>query len=272
MELDTGTPRAEGALVIPEGVVLGFETAGLASRVLARALDLVVCGLALYVLLIALAVMTPPLWVMIAAITVAVFSAIFVYPAVMETLTAGRTVGKIAMGLRVVTDLGSPVRFRHATIRAALSVVDLLITTGFAGMVAIGMTARRQRLGDVAAGTVVVRTRTRLGSSPTRLLPPSGYDSFTESLNTRPLAPGDIALARDVLDRSARGPRLLDRQVAQLSSHLDHRLGGQRPGQMPHDTFLRCVVAADAQTVRPTEPLRKVPSGQGGIQGPAALD
>ncbi|MDG2111550.1 MAG: RDD family protein, partial [Actinomycetota bacterium] len=174
-----------GAPVTPEGVLLDLETAGVASRLLARALDLLICAVALYAVLIALAVMTPPLWVMFVAVTIAVFVALFVYPVVLETMLRGRTVGKIATGLRVVTDIGAPIRFRHAATRSALSVVDLLATSGFAGIVSMIMSPRHQRLGDLAAGTVVLRTRSVSGAGERRpVATPDGYESFVTSLDT----------------------------------------------------------------------------------------
>src|SRR5256886_11716423 len=53
-----------------------------------------------------------------AAVTVALAIVFIGYPAVLETLTGGRTLGKLAMGLRVVRDDGGPIRFRHALTRA----------------------------------------------------------------------------------------------------------------------------------------------------------
>ena len=111
-----------------EGVPLELEPAGAASRLLARLLDLVVCLAGLYALLTGLAAVSPPLWLMIAVAVVAVFVALFVYPAILETVMSGRTVGKLALGLRVVTERGGTIGFRHAATRAALSVVDIIAT------------------------------------------------------------------------------------------------------------------------------------------------
>jgi len=255
--------RAGDLLVTAEGVVLDLETAGVASRVLARALDLLVCAVGLYAVLMVLAVTMPPLWVMIVAITIAVFVALFLYPLVLETALSGRTVGKLATGLRVVTDVGAPIRFRHAATRSALSVVDLLATSGFAGIASMLASPRHQRLGDVAAGTIVVRTRLVVGrSGSTRLLgPPSGYDSFIGSLDVAGIDRERIHLAREILARSTTQSLVgLSDQAAHLAAAIDADLGSRRPARMADAVFLQCVVAADAQGDDRPRPLARVGS------------
>lgn len=250
---------APGAPVTPEGVVLDLDTAGVASRLLARALDLLLCSVGLYAVLIAVAVMSPPLWVMFVAVAIAAFLAVFVYPVVLEMMLRGRTVGKIATGLRVVTDIGAPIRFRHAATRSALSVVDLIATSGFAGIVAMILSPRHQRLGDLAAGTVVLRTRTATNAAESRsVTAPTGYESFVGSLDTSSLDPELIDLARTTLDRVAHwGRRPLERQLDRLAEHIDAELGGRRPARMPASTFLQSVVASEATSERPVRPLRR---------------
>ena len=108
------------------------------------------------------------------------FVVLWGYPTVMETLWRGRTIGKIALGLRVVTVEGAPVRFRHAAIRATLGLVDFLLTSGAGAVVSVLMTHRSQRLGDLVAGTVVLRERTGL-----RAPSPSSSPCRTGSRRTR---------------------------------------------------------------------------------------
>ena len=85
------------------------------------------------------------------------------YPLLWETLTRGRSPGKYAMGLRVVRTDGGPIVFRHALARALAGfIVDfglLSLFTGLIGIVVSASTARGQRIGDLLAGTVVVRER-----------------------------------------------------------------------------------------------------------------
>lgn len=75
--------------------------------------------------------------------------------------TYGKTPGKHVLGLVVVTERGDPCEYREAAIRTVLRVVDALPVFYIVGLVAIYLTDERQRLGDMAAGTVVVRAAER---------------------------------------------------------------------------------------------------------------
>ena len=85
----------------------------------------------------------------------------FGYPIAMETLTRGRTVGALALGLRVVRDDGGAIRFRQALLRGlAFWAVDFAIWTGFCGgLVCAAVNPMSKRFGDLMAGTIVIRTR-----------------------------------------------------------------------------------------------------------------
>ncbi|AMC75334.1 membrane protein [Mycobacterium tuberculosis] len=86
------------------------------------------------------------------------------YPLVWETATRGRSVGKIVMGLRVVSDDGGPERFRQALFRALASVVEIWMLLGSPAVICSMLSPKAKRVGDVFAGTVVVSERgPRLG-------------------------------------------------------------------------------------------------------------
>ncbi len=72
-------------------------------------------------------------------------------PIAVETLSHGRSLGKLAFGLRVVRDDGGPIRFRHALVRGAIGVVEILMTFGIIACIASLVSARGRRLGDVFA-------------------------------------------------------------------------------------------------------------------------
>jgi uncharacterized RDD family membrane protein YckC len=81
------------------------------------------------------------------------------YPVVCETLSRGRTVGKLALGLRVVADDGGPVQFRQALVRALAGAVECWGMAGVPALITSMISARGKRLGDVFAGTFVLRER-----------------------------------------------------------------------------------------------------------------
>ena len=152
-------------LVTPEAVVLSFETAGLGSRVLATLIDLLVQGGVLFLGSLALvlfgATATGGTADVVATVLLLllVTGVLFGYPIAFETLWRGRTPGKAALGLRVVTTEGAPVRFRHAAVRGFLGLIDLWATTGSVAVLSVLLSRDNQRLGDMAAGTFVLRER-----------------------------------------------------------------------------------------------------------------
>ncbi|MEV6184169.1 RDD family protein, partial [Streptomyces sp. NPDC052015] len=152
-------------LVTGEAVALELRPAKLPSRALAVLLDLTVAVLAYVLVTIALVASTAGLD---EAARFAVSAAAFVLvlvggPIAVETLSHGRSLGKLACGLRVVRDDGGPIRFRHALVRGAVGVIEILMTFGIVACIASLVSARGRRLGDVFAGTLVVRERVPTG-------------------------------------------------------------------------------------------------------------
>jgi uncharacterized RDD family membrane protein YckC len=160
-----------GELVTGEAVALDLRPASFASRALAIALDLLILvvggwivGVYLLGLLLALddAAAAAVFLVTEVGILVGV-------PVTVETLSRGRSLGKLAAGLRVVRDDGGPIRFRHALIRGLLGVLEFYLSYGSIPLIVSLTNKRGKRVGDILAGTYVVRAR---GGNP--LPPPVG--------------------------------------------------------------------------------------------------
>jgi uncharacterized RDD family membrane protein YckC len=88
------------------------------------------------------------------------------YDVAFEVLASGRTPGKRLTGLRVVLENGGPVTFPASAVRNVLRLIDLLPGTYLVGIASILVSSRNQRLGDHAAGTLVVRDRKALPAEP----------------------------------------------------------------------------------------------------------
>jgi uncharacterized RDD family membrane protein YckC len=145
-------------IATPEGVSLELVLAGVGSRFVARLLDTLIQVVIIIALSLVAYVTSAPGFVRAIA-TVLIFVVLFGYDIPFEVLNGGRTPGKAAAGIRVVGDVGEPVGFFPSAIRNIMRIVDFLpglYVTGVASMVA---TRRDQRLGDLAAGTFVVRDR-----------------------------------------------------------------------------------------------------------------
>jgi uncharacterized RDD family membrane protein YckC len=146
----------------PEGVDLELTLAGVGSRFVSALVDLM--------LQIVLLVGVSGVGAAVGAfgtgfgsvvVLLASFLIFAAYDVLFEVFAAGRTPGKRLNGLRVVRVDGSPVTFFTSAIRNVLRLVDIVPGMYLVGIVTILVTRRNQRLGDVAAGTLVVRERTQ---------------------------------------------------------------------------------------------------------------
>ena len=131
------------------------------------------------------------------------FSALFFgYPIVAELRMQGRTFGRRALGLRLVTNEGGPVRARHAVVRSLFQLIDLPLGIG----VLVGViTPRTQRCGDLAAGTFVIREPKQGKAVGAVVFPsPPGYEGYISLLDVATLDDGAIRALAFVPAASAR--------------------------------------------------------------------
>ena len=160
-------PDASDDLVIstPERVAFQYEIAGIGSRFLAQILD----SLVITVILIAITILAASLGGIFGSGELAILIEIILgfillagYFLVSEAAWNGQTLGKRAARLRVVGDHGEPVTLGQAAIRNLVRIVDFLPVFYAIGMLTLFINGRGKRLGDFAAGTLVVRDRERV--------------------------------------------------------------------------------------------------------------
>jgi len=157
-------------IATPEGVDLELTLAGLGSRIAGGVLDQLIKTVALIALLLlyfafASVVSGAATAILVGVMIVTAFGVQFAYDVLFEVLGGGKTIGKRAAGTRVILASGAPVDFRASAIRNVLRLVDSALTGNVVGVVLILVTSKHQRLGDLAAGTVVVRDRIGVAAS-----------------------------------------------------------------------------------------------------------
>lgn len=209
-------------IVIGEGVALDARPASFATRLLGAALDVVVLAV-VGVVFFALATAAGRRLDSAAgsALLIAlVVLLLVVVPTTVETLTRGRSVGKLAVGLRIVRDDGGPVRFRHALIRAMVGVLELWMTGGAVALITSLVHPQGKRLGDMLAGTYAVRVRGGQRALPPVVMPVE-LAAWAHHADIRRLPDGLALAARQFLGRAH-------------TLHLDSRirLGQQIAGEM----------------------------------------
>jgi uncharacterized RDD family membrane protein YckC len=228
----------------PEGVQLALPLAHLGSRFVAISIDLLVGGVALAIAILALLAAGGGLAASFAAATGLLVFYIG-YQDVFEVLGGGRTLGKRAVGLRVVTDGGTAVGLRASLIRNVLLLVEGLPTSYVPAVISVLATRNNQRLGDLAAGTLVVREakRATVAPPPLRAIEPERYSTW----DVRGVGEVEAGAVRTFLERRAQLQPGARRALAQqLAQRVRPQVAGARPG-LDDETFLEYFVAAKAR-------------------------
>jgi uncharacterized RDD family membrane protein YckC len=234
-------------LETPEGVTIELTLAGLGSRLAASLLDWLLRGVVFLALMLlgALTASGAPFgggWGA-ALVTVASFLVLFGYDVLFEVAAGGRTPGKRWTGIRVVDGGGGPVRFVPSVIRNLLRLIDVLPGFYLVGAIAVVVSARNQRLGDLAAGTLVIRERR--APPPARWAAPAAEDAA--GWDVAQVTHEELATIRRFLERRQ---ELLaparTRLAGQLAGGLRRKVAG--PGaDVDDERFLELVAAAKAE-------------------------
>jgi len=248
-----------------EGVTVSLTIAGIGSRALAWVVD----GILLFVALSIVGVVgintfdtDSLLWLGLLSL-VALFLPM-AYVVAFDVLNGGRTLGKMVAGIKTVRTSGAPVGFGSAVVRALFVPVDFLLFG--IGIVAMFVTARSQRLGDLAGRTVVVRDRVATPSRrgdhtahplsnphPTRPLsdPPTAHPPAGPRWDVATVSDEEIGVIRSYL---ARVSTLTSGRRAELAMDLrrriEPRVGVTGSPEPDDEAFLRRVVAEKQSTER----------------------
>ncbi|MFJ4989543.1 RDD family protein [Streptomyces sp. NPDC088732] len=259
-----------GRLVTGEAVELGLQPARLPSRALAAALDAVVYFGGYVIVSLGLLAATASLDdAALAAVYVASLVLVLIgVPIAVETLSRGRSLGKLACGLRVVRDDGGPIRFRHALVRGAVGVIEIQAFLGVIACIASLVSARGRRVGDLFAGTLVVRERIPVPRAPQAV--PSAPPWLADQVAGVDLSAVPEGLWLAVRQYLARVHQL-DPQVGwsmaeRLAADVSARTGTPVPQGTPAVAYLAAVAAE-----RQVREARRVfgPAGVAPAQAPA---
>lgn len=166
---------ASDDLVTGEGVAVEVPVASVAARMASGAIDVILAIVVLVGGFVVLGMLSSESSEAVQGIVAIVFSSLVLIgmPAIIETVSHGRSLGKLALGLRVVRDDGGPATARHAIVRALIGYVEIYLLLGVPAVVTSLIHPRAKRLGDMAAGTVVVTQRARLSLTPPPMMPPA---------------------------------------------------------------------------------------------------
>lgn len=244
------------SITTPEGLSLDLVLAGLGSRVVAGSIDLVLKLLLVAAVLALVAggdaiaggaidVFDGGGAVVAGVLALGFFLVTFFYDVLFETLSDGRTPGKRLISLRVVHGEGHPVGLRTSLIRNILRLIDGPGTGYMVGILAILLTPRHRRLGDLAAGTYVIREprAVAVAPAPAPVLP---YGDPAEHWDLSALRQEDLLAVRQFLERrESLTPDARAHLALQLSTGLMPRIGGAGE-EVASERFLERLLAAKA--------------------------
>ena len=165
-----------------------------------------------------------------------------VIPLLVEFLSGGRSLGRMVTGARVVRDDGGTVRLRHCLVRTLLAVVEIWGTWAVPALCASVVSKRGKRLGDMLAGTYVVREHHRSQTAPPLLMPPE-LTEWAAGTDLRAL-PGDLSLtARTFLQRaSSLMPASRHQLGLELASQVQEYVSPPPPAGTHPERFLAAVL------------------------------
>lgn len=232
-------------LVTGEAVALDLPPASVGPRLLSGLIDvLVTMGLLVIVIIIATVASIGAdealLTVAMIGTTIAVF---IVFPTTLETLTRGKSLGKMALGLRTVRDDAGPITFQHAFVRSLVGIVEIYLLSGVPAFLSALVSSRGKRLGDFAAGTYVVRERVRLQIDRPAVMPPH-LATWAHHADISTLPTGLMLAVRQFIGRlQTLDPTSRATIGGDLATRvLVHVAPAPPPGTRPED-FLAAVVA-----------------------------
>jgi len=161
-------------IITGEAVVLELRPAGFAARALGLVIDVVLHVVLLVLIMLGLSAAGADLDGAAAralGLSAVVFCLVVV-PVAVETLSRGRSLGKLATGLRVVREDGGAIRFRHAVIRGLTGFLEIYLTFGGLALAVALFNDKSRRLGDLLAGTYAVRSRVPAEAALRVFVPP----------------------------------------------------------------------------------------------------
>jgi uncharacterized RDD family membrane protein YckC len=207
----------------PEGIELQLQLAGLGSRFIAGVTDLIIQILLLVVLALVTGALSGGGALNATVYVIGAFAILFVYPILFEVLARGRTPGKRLTHLRVVRDTGAPDDLPASAIRNLMRIIDGPLLLYLPTIILILTTARNQRPGDLAAGTLVIRE----GAPEQQAARPTSARELPATWDVSAVTAQELAAIRQFLDRRD----TLDRSSrAELAARLANGLGAKVAG------------------------------------------
>jgi uncharacterized RDD family membrane protein YckC len=254
-------------VVTGDAVVLDVQIAQLPVRALSAMIDIIVVFIAYLIGVLLWASTLSQFDDAFSAAVLIIFTVVSLvgYPIAFETATRGRSLGKMALGLRVVSEDGGPERFRQALFRALAGVIEIWIFAGGPAVICSVLSPKGKRIGDIFAGTVVISERAPRLSAPPPMPPQLAW--WASSLQLSGLGPGQAELARQFLSRASQLDASIREQMGyRITSEVVAQISPPPPPGAPPQLVLAAVLAErhrrELERLRPPPPAPPPPRPQ----------
>lgn len=219
-----------------QNVDIEYELASVGDRILATLLDYVFF-IAYFVLIGIIASMTGGRFLESIALVMIVLLPVFLYDLFCEMFFQGKTFGKMIMKIKVVKLDGTQAGFGAYLLRWLLRIIDTRLFSGGVALIAILANGKGQRIGDMAAGTTVIKMKQKVTLNDTILnrVAPTYAIVFQEVSN---LSDSDIAIIKEVMVMSIRTGN--NQAIERLAAKTKAAMGITT--NLPHTQFLATVV------------------------------
>ncbi|PWJ26103.1 putative RDD family membrane protein YckC [Branchiibius hedensis] len=233
-----------GSLVSGDAVRLDIPPAGLPGRVVARLLDQVIYFAILLALLFGLGRIVGGLDANAATVLLLMYASVVLFiPVGIEVATHGRSLGKLLFKLRVVRDDGGPITFRHSLVRGLVALIEIFSFWGLPALISAALSTRGKRLGDMAAGTYVVREETSIKLTPPPL-EPVALQPWASGTDIRPLPDGlALAIRQFLLRAHTLLPAARASTAANLIAQVQPYVAPPPPAGAPDEAVLAAILA-----------------------------
>jgi uncharacterized RDD family membrane protein YckC len=256
--------RQQEPVVTGDAVVLDVQIAQLPVRALSAMIDCTVVVVAYIVGVLLWSITLTQFDTALSAAVLIIFTvlALVGYPIAFETATRGRSLGKMALGLRVVSEDGGPERFRQALFRALAGVIEIWTFVGGPAVICSLLSPTGKRIGDVFAGTVVITERgPRMAPPP--LMPPQ-LAWWASSLQLSGLGADKAELARQFLSRASQlDTQVRDQMAYRITGEVVAQISPPPPPGTPPQLVLAAVLAErhrrELARLRPSPPVGPPP-------------
>lgn len=240
----------ENRIITSEAVILDIHPAEFASRALARLIDTVIVGIIQLILLVSILMtltsIESPEWLMLTMVILITFAVNYGYH-IFFNARDGRSPGKMLLGIQILNRDGGPATIRQYVAREFVGIAELQALIGIPALISSIYSPLGQRLGDLAANTVVVHTRPGpiYGTSRAMYWPvPAGMEWFMPGMDLTGLTGEDITTIRTFLIRAPKmRPDARANLAARLRKLVHDRCAIHLPADVPDEVVLATVMA-----------------------------